>query len=166
MTLIATDTLSNVGSQKSQGIEVSAEGKIANDWTLIGSATYVDAKYGQFVDPNYGIDATGNAPPNVPKFTASIWTTVRNIGGLPLEVGGGLRYVDDRFSDSANNVTLKDYVLGIVYATVELSPNIALTGRVNNVFNKAYAQWGDIFYPNQVTLGEPRRFEISALARF
>ena len=166
LTLIATDTLSNVGSQKSQGIEVSAEGKIANDWTLIGSATYVDAKYGQFVDPNYGIDATGNAPPNVPKFTASIWTTVRNIGGLPLEVGGGLRYVDDRFSDSANSVTLKDYVLGIVYATVELSPNIALTGRVNNVFNKAYAQWGDIFYPNQVTLGEPRRFEISALARF
>ena len=166
LTLIATDTLSNVGSQKSQGVEVSAEGKITNNWTLIGSATYVDAEYGQFVDPNYGIDATGNTPPNVPRITASIWTTVRNIGGLPLEVGGGLRYVDDRFSNSANSVTLKDYVLGIVYATVELSPNIALTGRVNNVFDKAYAQWGDIFYPNQVTLGEPRRFEISALARF
>ena len=55
---------------------------------------------------------------------------MRNIAGFPLELGGGLRYVDDRFADSANSVTLKNYVLGIVYATVELSPNIALTGRV------------------------------------
>ena len=166
LTLVGTDTLSNVGSQRSRGIELSAQGKITNNWTLIGSVTYVDAKYGQFVDPNFGINASGKTPPNVPQWTGSIWTTVRNVGGLPLELGGGLRYVDDRFANTANSIVLKDYILGIVYGSVEVSDNITLTGRVNNVFNKAYAQWGDIFYPDQVTLGEPRRFEISALARF
>jgi len=166
LTLVAPETVSNVGSQRSRGIEISAEGRIAANWAVTASATYVDAEYESFVDPGFGIDASGNTPPNVPRLTGSVWTTVRNIFGLPAEIGGGLRYVDSRFADAANTVLLKDYFLGIVYATFEVSPNLALTGRVNNLFNTAYAQWGDIFYPNQVTLGEPRRFEISALARF
>lgn len=166
LTLVGTDTLSNIGSQTSQGFELSGQLKVTRNWTLVASGAYVDAQYGDFVDPNYGIDATGNIPANVPRWVGNFWTTVRNVGGLPLELGGGVKYVGERQGNSANTLTLKPYATGIVYATVELSPKLSLTGRVNNLWDEKFVQWADIYYPNQVILGEPRRFEISILGRF
>lgn len=166
LTLVSTDTLSNIGSQTSKGFEVSGQLKVTDNWTLVASGAYVDAEYGDFVDPNYGIDATGNIPANVPEWVGNFWTTVRNVAGLPLEVGGGIKYVGKRTGNSANTLALKPYATGIVYATVEVSPNISLTGRVNNLWNETFVQWADIYYPNQVILGEPRRFEVSVLGRF
>jgi len=166
LTLVSTDRLSNIGSQTSRGFEVSGQFKPTANWTLIASGAYVDAKYGDFVDPNYGIDATGNVPANVPRWVGNFWTTVRNVGGLPLELGGGVKYVGERKGNSANTLDLEPYATGIVYATVELSEKVSLTGRVNNLWNKSFVQWADIYYPSQVILGEPRRFEISVLGRF
>lgn len=166
LTLIDLDTVSNVGAQKSRGVELSGQFKVMPAWTVIASATYVDAKYENFVDPTYGIAASGNRPANVPAWTGSFWTTVRNVAGLPVELGGGVKYVDKRAGNTANTLLLKPYATGIVYGTYEINPRLSLTARVNNVWDKRYVQWADIYYPNQVTLGEPRRIEISALARF
>jgi iron complex outermembrane receptor protein len=166
LTLIGVDTLSNIGSQSSRGFEVSGQLRVTPDWTLIASGAYVDAEYGEFVDPNFGIDATGNVPANVPQWVGNVWTSVRNVAGLPLEIGGGIKYVGDRYGNSANNLVLESYATGIVYATWELTPGVSLTGRVNNVWDETFVQWADIYYPAQVIMGEPRRFEVSALARF
>jgi iron complex outermembrane receptor protein len=166
LTLVSTDTLSNIGSQKSRGAEFSGQLKVLDDWTVIGSIAYVDAVYGAFVDPNYGIDASGNAPANVPRWVANAWTTFRGVAGLPLELGGGVKYVAARAGNSANTLTLDSYATGIAYATYELSSKLSLTGRVNNLWNETFVQWADIYYPSQVMLGEPRRFEVSLLGRF
>lgn len=166
LSVIGADELSNVGSQKSQGVEVSGEYKPTSNWSLIGSAAYTDAEYGDYTDPNFGVDATGNTPANVPEWVANFWTSFQNVGGLPLEIGGGLKYVSDRQANSANTVTLAEYTTGILYGTYEISPGLSLTVRANNVFDEDYVQWADIFYPNQVQLGEPRRLEVSILARF
>ena len=166
LTQIALDTISNVGAQTSRGVELSGELKVTSGWTLIGSGTYVDAKYENFVDPNYGVAASGNRPANVPEWTAKFWTTFQRIGGLPLEAGGGVNYIGKRFGNTANTLVLKPYATGIVYVTYEVNRNLSVTGRVNNVWDKKYAQWADIYYPAQIQLGEPRRVEISALARF
>lgn len=166
LTLVGTDTLSNVGSQTSKGVELSGQLKVTDTWTLVASGTYVDAKYGDFIDPNYGIAASGNTPPNVPAWVGNAWTTVRHVGGLPLELGGGVKYVGKRYGNTANNLVLDPYATGIVYATYELSPHVSLTARVNNVWNKTFVQWADIYYPTQVVLGEPRRVEVSFLGRF
>ena len=166
LTQIAVDTVSNIGAQTSRGIEFSGELKVTRTWALIGSATYTDAKYGNFVDPNYGVDASGNRPANVPAWTGNVWTTVRDIAGLPLEAGGGVRYVGERVGNTSNTLILKPYATGIVYMTYALTPQLSLTGRVNNVWNKTFVQWADIYYPSQVQLGEPRRYEVSVFARF
>ncbi|MDT9071178.1 TonB-dependent receptor, partial [Escherichia coli] len=79
LTQVAIDTVSNIGGQTSRGVEFSGEVKVSRGWTLIGSATYTDARYGRFVDPTYGIDASGNRLANVPRWTGSLWTTVRDI---------------------------------------------------------------------------------------
>jgi len=166
LTLVSVDTLSNIGSQSSRGFEVSGQVRVSPSWTVIASGAYVDAEYDEFVDPNFGIDATGNVPANVPRWVGNVWTSVRNVGGLPLEIGGGVKYVGDRSGNSANNLVLESYATGIVYATWELTPELSLTGRVNNLWDETFVQWADIYYPSQVILGEPRRFEVSALARF
>ncbi|MGC1271585.1 MAG: TonB-dependent receptor [Croceibacterium sp.] len=166
LTLVGVDTLSNIGSQSSRGFEVSGQFRVTPDWSLIGSAAYVDAEYGDFVDPNFGINATGNTPANVPRWVGNVWTSLRHVAGLPLEIGGGVKYVGRRFGNSANTLALDPYATGIVYATWELTPTVSITGRFNNVWNETFVQWADIYYPTQVMLGEPRRFEVSALARF
>lgn len=166
LTQVAIDTVSNVGRQRSRGIELSGEARLTRDWAVTASGTYVDAAYGEFVDPTYGVAASGHRPPNVPDWTANIWTSVRRIAGLPLEAGGGVKYVGRRYGDTANDLTLKRYATGIVYATYALSPKLSLTGRINNVWDTTFVQWADIYYPGQVMLGEPRRAEVSLLARF
>ena len=166
LTQVAIDTVSNIGGQTSRGVEFSGEVKVSRGWTLIGSAAYTDARYGRFVDPTYGIDASGNRLANVPRWTGSLWTTVRDIAGLPLEAGGGVRYVGDRVGNTANTLVLKPYATGIVYVTYAVNRNLSLTGRINNLWDKTFVQWADIYYPSQVQLGEPRRFEASALVRF
>ena len=40
------------------------------------------------------------------------------------------------------------------------------TVRVNNAFNKAYAQWADIYYPSEIMLGQPRYWELALYAKF
>lgn len=166
LTQVGIDAVSNVGSQKSRGVEVSGEMKLARNWAMTSSGTYVDATYGRFVDPNYGIAASGNRPPNVPAWVGNVWTSVQHVAGLPLEAGGGIKYVGKRYGNTANDLTLKPYATGIVYATYAVSPRLSLTGRVNNIWNKTFVQWADIYYPAQVMLGEPRRAEVSLLARF
>ena len=166
LTQIAIDTVSNVGRQRSRGIELSGEARLTKHWAVTTSGTYVDAEYADFVDPNYGVAASGNRPPNVPMWTGNLWTSVRNIAGLPLEAGGGVKYVGERYGNTANDLVLKPYATGIVYATYALTQKLSLTGRVDNVWNKTFVQWADIYYPNQVMLGEPRRAEVSLLARF
>lgn len=166
LTQVAIDTVSNVGSQEARGVELSGEARLTRNWAITASGTYVDAEYDTFVDPNYGVAASGNRPPNVPMWTGNLWTSVQRVAGLPLEAGGGVKYVGKRYGNTANDLVLKPYATGIVYATYALTPRLSLTGRINNVWNKTFVQWADIYYPNQVMLGEPRRAEISLLARF
>jgi iron complex outermembrane receptor protein len=166
LTQVAVDTVSNVGSQKSRGVEVSADYQILPNWVVNANAAYTDAKYGQFVDPDFGISATGNRPANVPKWTGNLRTSVMNIVGLPLEAGGGVRYIDDRFGNTSNSLVLKSYALVDLYATYVLTPHASLTARVLNATDEEYAGWADVFYPSEVILGAPRSYELSLNVRF
>jgi iron complex outermembrane receptor protein len=41
-----------------------------------------------------------------------------------------------------------------------------VTFRVRNLTDTKYAVWGDPFYPDQILLGAPRSFEVSAAFKF
>jgi iron complex outermembrane receptor protein len=158
--------VANVGSQKSQGVELALNLRPVQNWSISSNLAYTAARYGEFFDPNFGIDASGNRAPNAPRWVANLWTSVRDVGGTGLELGGGLRFVGDRYGDSANQLALQSYSLADVYANYRVNARLMLTSRVSNVFNKAYAQWADIFYPTELLLGSPRRFEIGAVGTF
>jgi iron complex outermembrane receptor protein len=76
-----------------------------------------------------------------------------------------VRHVGDRFNSDANSVKLLAYTVGDAYAFVDIQKT-RLTFRVRNITDKKYAIWGDPFYPDQILLGAPRSYEISAAIKF
>jgi iron complex outermembrane receptor protein len=166
LTQLTIDTVSNIGDQRSRGIELSGDMKFTPTWSVSANAAYTDASYGLFVDPNTGLNATGHQPADIPRWTANLWTSVRNVGNVPLELGGGLRYVGKRFANTQNSLILEDYVLANVYASYRLGANLLVTLRLNNAFDKAYAQWADVYYPSEIMLGEPRNASVSIVGKF
>jgi iron complex outermembrane receptor protein len=166
LTLTQQDVVSNVGEQTSRGLEVTADAQITPNWSVNGNYAYTDAEYKRFIDTNTGLDASGNRPTNVPKVVVNAWTSVRNVGGLPLELGAGYRYLGKRYGNTANTLELDGASLVNAFATYDLTESLSVTARVDNLFDKDYVQWADVFYPGQVILGRPRSYELSLRARF
>jgi iron complex outermembrane recepter protein len=146
--------------QTSKGVELSTDFKVLPNWTVSANGAYTDSVYTQFSDPSTGNNYTDVQPANIPRVTANVWTSVKRIAGLPLEIGGGVRYISNRPGNTANTLILDKYALTNGYVSYEVKPGILVTGRVNNLFNKEYAQWADIYYPSEVILGQPRYWEI------
>ena len=166
LTETALNVLTNIGSESSRGVEASTDFKLTTKWTVSFNGAYTGASFGNYIDPNTGVDDTGNQPADVPKWTANLWTSYQNVAGVPLELGGGVRYIGKRYGDEANTLVLDKYALVNLYASYHLSPHALLTARVDNLFDKAYAQWVDIYYPSQVLLGSPRYFELSLVVKY
>lgn len=147
-------------SQTSKGVELSTNFKLTRNWTVSANAAYTDSVYTAFTDPSTGSSYADVQPANIPRWTGNLWTSVRHIANLPLEVGGGVRYIGNRPGNTANTLILDKYALFNGYASYEVKPGILVTGRVNNLFNKEYAQWADIYYPSEIMLGQPRYWEL------
>lgn len=165
LTQISQTEASNIGSQTSRGVEVSFSTDATDRWRIGGNASYIDSEYGLFIDPDFGIDATGNRPPNVPEWAVNLWTSVSDIGGLPIEIGGGARYISDRFANTANTNELLSYTLIDVFAAYAFESSRVMV-RVRNATDEVFAPWADIFYPDQIVLGSPRTFEVSLHTKF
>jgi iron complex outermembrane receptor protein len=160
-----------VGGRSARGLEFSSTLNATEQLRLGINAAWTDA---QFDTSTNLVTFAGNTPPNVPRVTANLWSSY-SVANLPLDIGGSLRYVDDRFGDNANTVTLHAYTVADLYAAWSFA-NYRVTGRIFNVADEQYAPWSDIFYmqqtdpgflyANQVLLGAPRAWELGVEATF
>ncbi|WP_193198026.1 TonB-dependent siderophore receptor [Nostoc sp. MG11] len=95
------------GEQTSRGIEFDLAGEILPGWKVIGSYGYIDSFVSQ---DTTGLE--GRRRDNVPKHTASLWTTYEfqkgSLQGFGL--GLGVYFVGDRFGDLDNSYILPSYV--------------------------------------------------------
>ncbi|MET4117556.1 iron complex outermembrane receptor protein [Bradyrhizobium sp. JR4.1] len=159
--------LNLAGRQESKGVELAASVRPIEPLRLWGNIAYVDARY---ADYNFvGGSFSGNTPPNVPRVVANAGASYRFFTPWAVEFGITGRHVGDRYNTDANTVTLKAYTVADVYAFVDIPKTVfnaveqaRLTFRVRNIADKRYAIWGDPFYPDQILLGAPRTYEISA----
>ncbi|MCW2217226.1 iron complex outermembrane receptor protein [Bradyrhizobium japonicum] len=160
-------TLNIAGRQESKGVELAAAVRPIDPLRLWGNIAYVDARY---ADYNFvGGSFSGNTPPNVPRVVANAGASYRFFTPWPVELGITGRYVGDRYNTDANVVTMKAYTVADVYAFVDIPKTVfnavdqaRLGFRVRNITDKRYAIWGDPFYPDQILLGAPRTYELSA----
>lgn len=162
------------GKVQSQGVEIAAAIRPTNAWTLWGNVAFVDAKYADFVDNN-GTVFTGKTPPNVPRVVVNAGTSYRFPTRWPLEVGGMIRHVGDRYNFDDNLVIMNAYTVADAYAFVDIDrkdipwqgvERARITFRVRNLTDKQYAAWGDPGYPDQILLGAPRSYELVTSFKF
>jgi iron complex outermembrane receptor protein len=166
---ISPDVSVPIGSEGSKGVEATADVRVNDSFTVNANLAYTDAKYRKFtyVDANGTvIDASGKQIPNSPKWLANVWASYTHVAGLPLELGGGLRYVGERTGDTAGSLKLNAYTTLNAYLTYNVTPGVAVSFRVDNLTNKAFAQAADVFYPTEVILGRPRYYQVDISARF
>jgi iron complex outermembrane receptor protein len=159
--------LNIAGRQQSRGIEIAAAIRPTEAWKFWGNFAYVDARYADFVFD--GGSFSGNTPPNVPRIVANAGASYRFATSWPVELGGSVRHVGNRFNTDANTVTLDRYTVADAYVFVDIPKLVfqsvdqtRLIFRVRNLTDKRYAVWGDPFYPDQILLGAPRTYEVSA----
>lgn len=146
---------------------------VAGDhWKIGANAGYTHAEFARSANVQ---TLTGNTPPNVPTLTANAWTSVSEVGGLPLELGAAARFVDDRFGENTNRITFKSYALLDVYVAWT-HDKYRLSFRVDNLTDAPFVAWSDVYYlgqtdpsfiyANQVMLGAPRTYSVTLQAQF
>lgn len=151
------------GAARSRGVELDVTGKLTDQWSMIGSYGYTDARL--INDPVVGNAKLLNAAMN----TASLYLVYDFGDALPgrLRLGGGAHYVGDR-RDSANTFFLPAYTVADVFATYDTRVgNLPVTYQFNvkNLFDKLYytSTPGNAL---NVAIGDARRFSLSATVKF
>ncbi|HVQ13180.1 MAG TPA: TonB-dependent receptor, partial [Vicinamibacterales bacterium] len=167
LTQTSPTTSDAVGQQSTKGVEFSLGARPVERWQIRATATALDAQYDDFKETvdDVLVSRDGNRPPNVPNVVIDLQSSVRFGGRRPVEVGGVYRYVGERFNGLDNSVRMLGYNRADAFAIWRID-RIQITGRVRNLFNEDYANWGSQFYTTQVSLGAPRSGEIEVGFRF
>lgn len=144
------------GQQTSDGLEATLELALANQWQVSANAAVVRAKYDDFDERVGGVpqDRAGNRPANVPRRTANLWLSKGF--GQTVDAGIGLRYVDERYANTANSQSVPGYTVVDANLGWQVLPDVRLGLQLNNLFNRDYvvaAHSGE-----QWLLGAPRSY--------
>ena len=167
---ISTTADDVAGEVASKGVEVAAAVSPIQGLKLWGNAAFTHARFANF-------DAwTGNAPPNVAPVIINAGASYRfDHWRWPVEFGGSVRHVGNRFLEPDDLTTLDAYTTADAYAFVDIPgrdiaqpeiENLRITFRVRNLTNVVYAAWSDTTYPDQILLGTPRTYEVAASANW
>ncbi|EJL93840.1 TonB-dependent siderophore receptor [Pseudomonas sp. GM102] len=150
-----------VGQQSSNGLEASLDLQLPHAWQLQANAAIVKAKYDDFEEVVSGVPVSrnGNRPVDVPRRTANLWLS-KAIND-DLKAGAGVRYVDARYADMANQNELPSYTVVDATLSWKALRNTTLGLQVNNLFDRQYAQ-SQYNEGQQWILGEPRSFFVTA----
>ncbi len=122
-----------IGQVKSRGIEIEGAAEIAMGWSVKGAYSYTDAEQ---VGSN-----DGKMPANIPHHLASLWLTyefAEDTALAGLSIGGGLRYVGERFNDNANTASLDPVALVDLAAKYKVTDKATLAVNLNNLTDETY----------------------------
>lgn len=133
----------NGGESKVDGIELTATGKITDKWDITAGYSYLDSEMtnpgpsctraGVCTFPN---PAKGKQLPNVPKNSATLWTTYQVLPQLT--VGAGALAMDKVYGDAANTKFVPGYVRYDAMARYNVNKNVDLQLNLNNLSDKRY----------------------------
>lgn len=126
------------GDQRVDGVELGASGQITEGWSLYGGYSYMDS---EIVD---GAEADIGKPfANTPKHSGNLWTTYRT--PLGLEVGGGVRYMGERFV--RNDFYAPEYTVWDAEAGYTLNGSLTLRLNLFNLTDETYYENSRFWVP-------------------
>jgi len=130
-----------VGKIRSRGIELDIAGEITPGWNLIASYAHTDA---EVTEDNFYLE--GSRPDNVPRNSASFWSTYELQSGdlQGLGFGLGVFYVGEREGDFENTYQLPSYVRTDA-ALFYRRDNWRVALNVQNLFDIDYIRYSEGF---------------------
>ncbi len=99
-----TNTLIPVGTQRTEGLELTFGGQLPGGWQVYSGYAHLNGRITQSVAVDSGQAVRGKRPTLTPGNTLNLWLAKSLPGGFL--VGAGANYVDDRFANPGNTVTL------------------------------------------------------------
>ncbi len=144
------------GEQSSKGIEGSIAYKITDSIRVAANGTILNAKFDNYTTTVNGVvvNLAGYRPFFVPDSTANLLATWDFLPDWQLR--GALRYVGDRFTDNTDLDKMPAYTVLDVGLRWNVTTNVSLDLRVNNVMNTIYAVGAGTSNYTSYILGEPR----------
>lgn len=140
---IDNTTYSNIGETRVDGIELGVNGNLTEDWALAAGYTYLDSENTEAgancsrsgcvagVNPS-----KGKQLPNVPKHSATLWTTYKVLPQVT--VGAGAIYADKVYGNTTNTKLAPSYVRYDAMGRFEVNPQVNVQLNVNNLSNERY----------------------------
>jgi iron complex outermembrane receptor protein len=168
--LLTNTTGTTAGEIDSTGVEFNAAVRPIEGLKLWGNFAVTNAVYKDF-------DIfTGNTPSNVAPVIINAGASYRwDYWRWPVEVGGSVRHVGNRFLFEDDATKMQAYTTADVYAFVDIPgrefgrpelTNLRTAFRIRNLTNTVYAAFSDPGYQDQFYLGAPRTYEVSASFKF
>ena len=127
---LATFRYFNIAKTRAEGVELEAVAQPVTGLSLRAAYTHVDAE-NRSLGANLGKDLARR-----PQDAGSLSADYRF--GFGLSMGGTVLMVGDSFDDAGNAVRLDGYTLVGIRAEMPVSENLALYGRVDNLFDEEY----------------------------
>jgi catecholate siderophore receptor len=145
------------GEQRVQGVEFGVAGRVLPNLNVFAGYTFLDSEFRKSPDP----DIEGNELLNVPRHSATLWTTYDFLEKW--QIGGGPTYVSSRYNNAANLARIPGHVLWDATLAYQLTKNFQLRLNAINLTN-------DLYYSNisggHVVPGIGRTFIFSTSFKF
>lgn len=140
---IDNTTYSNIGETRVDGIELGANGNLTKEWALAAGYTYLDSEN---TEAGANCSRTGCAAgvnpsqgkqlPNVPKHSATLWTTYKVLPQVT--VGAGAIYADKVYGNTTNTKLAPSYVRYDAMGRFDINPQVNVQLNVNNLSDERY----------------------------
>jgi catecholate siderophore receptor len=158
-----TNRLIPIGTQRTDGLELTFTGDLSHGWQVWSGYSYLDAKVTSSVARDAGQPVQGKRATLTPKHAANLWVTKALGDGFG--VGAGVNYVADRFANPGNTVTLPAYTTVDAMAYYRMG-SLDLTLNVMNLFDREYIVSGHGSSANLNLPGSPRAVQLTARYKF
>ncbi|AKU22111.1 TonB-dependent siderophore receptor [Massilia sp. NR 4-1] len=163
----STDPVSNklipIGTQKTNGLELSFTGDLGQGWQVFGGYAYMDAEVSKSIAKDDGQFVQGKRPTLTPKQSMNLWVSKALGGGF--SAGAGVNYVADRFANPGNTVTLPSYVTADAMLSYRVR-GLDLQLNINNLFDRNYIAAGHGSSKLLNLPGAPRNVQLTARYNF
>ncbi len=152
-----------VGTQRTNGVELTFAGDLSDGWRISSGYAYLDAKISKSSTVTGGIPVQGKFATVTPEHSANIWLT--KTLAAHWTAGAGVNYVGARFADPTNTVTLPGYTTMDAMVSYRIK-GIDLQLNVYNIFDKEYIASAHSSLPNSLLPGAPRSAQLTARYSF
>ncbi|MFC3376973.1 TonB-dependent receptor [Rugamonas sp. CCM 8940] len=158
-----TNKLVQMGSQRTDGLELTLSGNLGDGWQTWAGYALLDASMIASVAKDDGQLVQGKRPTLTPRHSANLWLS--KALGQGFGVGAGVNYVGDRFANPGNTVTLPSFVTADAMAYYR-SGKVELQLNAQNLFDREYIVAGHGSSKNLNLPGAPRSLQLTARYRF